>query len=65
MTLDPATLALLALVLVASGALAGLIAGLFGVGGGTVIVPALFYAFEVLGLEARATCARRWDPRWL
>lgn len=37
-------------ILIVSGAFAGLIAGLFGVGGGTVIVPALFYAFEVLGL---------------
>uniref|UniRef100_UPI00261415F2 sulfite exporter TauE/SafE family protein n=1 Tax=uncultured Brevundimonas sp. TaxID=213418 RepID=UPI00261415F2 len=26
------------------------VAGLFGVGGGTVIVPAVFYAFEVLGV---------------
>lgn len=34
----------------AAGLLGGLIAGLFGVGGVTVIVPALFYAFEVLGL---------------
>ena len=36
--------------LVAAGLFGGLIAGLFGVGGGTVLVPALFYAFEVLGL---------------
>lgn len=36
--------------LVAAGLFGGLIAGLFGVGGGTVIVPALFYAFEVLGI---------------
>jgi len=42
-------LILLAAVL-AAGLVGGLIAGLFGVGGGTVIVPALFYAFEVLGL---------------
>lgn len=35
---------------VAAGLFGGLIAGLFGVGGGTVIVPALFYAFSVLGL---------------
>ena len=36
--------------LVAAGLAGGLVAGLFGVGGGTVIVPAVFYAFEVLGL---------------
>lgn len=36
--------------LIAAGLAGGLIAGLFGVGGGTMIVPALFYAFEVLGL---------------
>lgn len=42
-------LTLLAAVL-AAGLIGGVIAGLFGVGGGTVIVPALFYAFSVLGL---------------
>lgn len=36
--------------LVAAGLAGGVVAGLFGVGGGTVIVPAVFYAFEVLGL---------------
>lgn len=45
----PELLSLLA-ALMAAGAVAGVVAGLFGVGGGTVIVPALFYAFEVLGI---------------
>ena len=43
-------LALLAAAVLAAGLAGGLIAGLFGVGGGTVLVPALFYAFSVLGL---------------
>lgn len=36
--------------MVGAGVFAGLIAGLFGVGGGTVIVPVLFYVFEGLGV---------------
>lgn len=40
--------------LVAAGLAGGVIAGLFGVGGGTVIVPAVFYAFEVLGVGGEA-----------
>ncbi|MCC6006102.1 MAG: sulfite exporter TauE/SafE family protein [Rhodobacteraceae bacterium] len=33
------------------GALAGVLAGLLGVGGGIVLVPAFFYAFTVLGYD--------------
>ena len=34
------------LLLIGVGAIAGLIAGLLGVGGGTIIVPALIFLFE-------------------
>ncbi|MEP4052445.1 MAG: sulfite exporter TauE/SafE family protein [Litorimonas sp.] len=36
--------------LLAVGGVAGLTAGLFGIGGGAVMVPALFYAFSELGV---------------
>jgi uncharacterized membrane protein YfcA len=39
----------LAVTLIAVGGLAGFSAGLFGIGGGAVIVPALFYTFSTLG----------------
>ena len=51
---DPAQIALLLIAVVASGLFAGLVAGLFGVGGGTVVVPALFYVFSVLRLGGEA-----------
>lgn len=34
------------------GAVAGVLAGLLGVGGGIVLVPAFFYAFQVLGYDS-------------
>lgn len=39
------------MVLAAVGALAGYSAGLFGIGGGAVMVPALFFAFRSLGVD--------------
>jgi len=42
-------------VLLVSGAAAGIIAGLLGVGGGVVIVPALLYAFELLHYDPTVT----------
>ena len=37
--------------LLAIGAFAGVLAGLLGVGGGIVLVPAFFYSFQILGYE--------------
>ena len=39
------------LLLAAVGAFAGVLAGLLGVGGGIVLVPAFFYVFRVLGFD--------------
>ena len=47
--LDFAMLALFVLILMAVGAFAGVLAGLLGVGGGIVLVPAFFYLFSGLG----------------
>jgi len=41
----------LILTLLAVGGIAGLAAGLFGIGGGAVMVPALFFAFNALGVS--------------
>ncbi len=43
-------LAWLAAVIVAGGVLAGFLAGLFGIGGGAIIVPVLYEAFRVVGV---------------
>lgn len=47
-------IAILSTALLGAGIFAGLIAGLFGVGGGTVLVPALFYTFSVFGFGGEA-----------
>lgn len=39
------------LLLMAIGAFAGVLAGMLGVGGGIVLVPAFFYAFQTLGYD--------------
>lgn len=44
-------LLIMLIVLSATGALAGLGAGLFGIGGGAIMVPALFFAFTYLGFD--------------
>jgi uncharacterized protein len=45
-----ASLASLALAVIAAGIVTGLLAGLFGIGGGAVIVPVLFEIFRILGV---------------
>ncbi|MBR2574923.1 MAG: sulfite exporter TauE/SafE family protein [Loktanella sp.] len=42
----------MALFLLVIGAFAGVLAGLLGVGGGIVLVPAFFYVFSVLGFDS-------------
>lgn len=49
---DLATLFPLIAFLLAVGAFAGVLAGLLGVGGGIVLVPAFYYVFQVLGYES-------------
>lgn len=46
-----AELLTLALALLGTGAIAGLLAGLLGVGGGIVVVPVLFYVLPLVGVD--------------
>ena len=46
-----AELAWLAAIIVAGGVLAGFLAGLFGIGGGAIIVPVLYEVFRVIGVH--------------
>jgi uncharacterized membrane protein YfcA len=43
-------LAVLAAAIIAGGVISGLLAGLFGIGGGAVIVPVLYEVFRILGV---------------
>lgn len=50
--MDYGLLAAMAALLLVIGAFAGVLAGMLGVGGGIVLVPAFFYAFSVLGYDS-------------
>ncbi|MEM8577450.1 MAG: sulfite exporter TauE/SafE family protein [Pseudomonadota bacterium] len=49
--IDTGLLIQMVLLLAAIGAFAGVLAGLLGVGGGIVLVPAFYYAFQTLGFD--------------
>src|SRR5438132_12070829 len=53
--LDPKELIELALLLIAVGAVAGFFAGIFGIGGGAILVPVFYECFRLAGvpLEVR------------
>ena len=57
-------LAWLAASVMFAGIVTGILAGLFGIGGGAVIVPVLFEVFRVLGVPEAVACSSASAPRW-
>ena len=50
MELDLATLLIMIFAMIGVGLSAGLLSGIFGLGGGIILVPALYYLFQFLHL---------------
>ena len=50
----------LILAMLATGACAGILAGLLGVGGGIVIVPVLYFVLQTLGISPASASADVW-----
>jgi len=54
----------LALAIIIAGVITGLLAGLFGIGGGAIIVPVLYEVFRLLGVpeEVRMPASAHLSP---
>jgi len=54
----------LALLLIATGALSGFLAGVFGIGGGAILVPVFYECFRIAGvpLEVRMSASAPRSP---
>lgn len=52
--LDPFAITILIIALATLGCVAGVLAGLLGIGGGIVLVPGLLYIFQALGMESES-----------
>ena len=50
-------LALLAAAIIAGGVVTGILAGLFGIGGGAIIVPVLYEVFRIIAAVWIRLCA--------
>jgi hypothetical protein len=62
--LDRSWLATALIMFLALGAIAGVLAGLLGVGGGLVLVAALAWLLPTLGIPRGRRCMRHWPVHW-
>ena len=58
-----AEIALLVAAVVVAGVATGILAGLFGIGGGAIIVPVLYEIFESSACPRRSACTSASVPR--